>query len=246
MHTQTRRSRGDRGVAGCALASLLALSLMTAQASAGELPVDYQTIDFSDQFNARLQTINPALPSGSVQFDDVPFDIPSNGNNYWSANAAGGPNPRMIDIPVDLPSPVSAVHTLINTLWGRPLDPTLLRIEFFGSDGAHFVKNLIGDDDVRDLVERNYTNQINNTTTVNVFTLDRSGAPDLRIDKQFIELPAEFQTQMLTRIVLVDNGASELSRGILMGATAQLVPEPSAVGLLVAGGALLTLARRRR
>jgi len=179
------------------------------------LPVPaYHPVDFSAFHNANMQNdLDPAFPSGSVTLGGVPFVIPQSGNNYWHSVAATGPNPRTIDIPLGRFG-VWEVHTLINTYWGAPGPTSYASLEFFGSDGAYYRKDLIGNDDIRDFNDFVFTNQINNTTTVNVVSVGPH-----RLDKQRIALPAEFRNQTLDTVRLSDTGGDNLQRAFLAGMT---------------------------
>lgn len=179
------------------------------------LPVlAYHPVDFSAHHNANMQAdLDPAFPSGSVTLGGVPFVIPEQGNNYWHSVVAVGPNPRSIDIPVNRFG-VSEVHTLINTYWGVPGPTSYASLEFFGSDGAYFLKELVGNEDIRDFNDFVFTNAINNTTTVNVVSVGPH-----RLDKQRIALPAAFHNQTLEMVKLNDFGTDNVQRVFLAGIT---------------------------
>jgi hypothetical protein len=143
----------------------------------------------------------------------VPFEIPTQANNYWHSEHADGDNPRSIDIFVGRPD-VREVHTLINTYWGQSGPGSYAWLEFFGSDGAYFRKDLVGNEDIRDFNQLWFTNSINGTTTVNVVLIGSH-----RLDKQAIALPADFQDEELSTIRLSDNGAYNWQRVFLAGVT---------------------------
>jgi len=92
---------------------------------------------------------------------------------------------------------VSEVHTLINTRWGQPAPSSYAYIEFFGSDSAYYRKDLLGNVDVRDYANNNWTNGINGTSTTNVVLVENGYH---RLDKQCITLPSVFLSQKLDRI----------------------------------------------
>ncbi len=168
---------------------------------------------FAANHNYRLQSINAGFPEGEVLLGGVRFSIPTGGNNIWHATAASGNNPRLIDLTVDVWR-AQEVHTLINTYWGIAGPASHAYLEFFGSDGAHFTKNLVGNVDIRDYAQSGYTNTINGTTTTNVVQIGGH-----RLDKQQIVLPPEFRTQRLVRIRLSDLGAEGAQRVFLSGVT---------------------------
>lgn len=132
------------------------------------------------------------------------------------------------------------MHTLINTSYGQPGLPALASLEFFGSDGAYFRQDLIGDVDIRDHFFAFWTNSINNTTTTNVFTSGAGFLNESRVDKQFISLSSDFADETLERIRINDIGTPLVQGVILYGITvgsaqAAAVPEPSSLALLAAG-----------
>ena len=190
----------------------------------------YIPIDISPLVNRRLQDINRDYPMGrAVMLGGIPFTIAPTGNNIWDANvaASGGSDIALIKIPINLSS-VIGVHTLINTLWGTELSNTFLSLIFTFDDGSTFVKELIGNTDVRDFYHNHWTNQINNTTTTNVFWTRAAGvvgSNPYRLDKQFISL-LDHVGKTLVSVTLVDWGEFELQRALFCGLTVQVLPEP--------------------
>jgi uncharacterized membrane protein len=175
---------------------------------------EYLPVDFSALHNGNLQTgTNISFPSGEILLGGVPFVIPASGDNYWHSAAATGPNPRTINIPVGRFG-VMEVHTLINTYWGQGGPASYASLEFLGSDGAYFRKDLIGNEDIRDFKNFFWTNNINGTTTVNVVWVN----PD-RLDKQRIVLPSDFHNETLSTIRLSDIGGDVFQRTFLAGVT---------------------------
>jgi len=158
----------------------------------------------------------------------------------WSSSYSD-PNPHQIDISVGV-SGVSKVYTLINSDWGQDVSKgSFAAIEFYGSDGAFFGKDLYGNVDIRDWKSGNWTNSINGTTTTNVF---QSSGGQFRLDMQTIDLPDDFLSQTLETIRVIDTGGQTFQRIFLAGITVECVapaevPEYSVViGLkMVAGGA---------
>ena len=200
----------------------------------------YETIDFSDGFNHRLQSINPDFPSGNLELGNVPFDIPNTTNNIWHSRFASGPNPRTLTVDVGLFG-VTEVHTLINTFWGKSAG--LASIEFHGSDDAYYKKTLYGNSDIRDWNQSPSTNRINNTTTVEVFSDPRGPLETpARLDKQLIDLPVTFNDEELSTIIFKDWGDTASQRIFVSGITAGIatdnkeptpIPEPSNILALI-------------
>jgi hypothetical protein len=183
-------------------------------------------IELSSLANQRLQTLGYGavgmLPEGNVSLGGIPFSIPVGGTNVWSGGAASGANPRSLDVPVNATG-VTKVHTLINTLWGERSPGTLASITFYGSAGTTYTVLLDGNFHIRDYLWNSWTNSINGTSTVNVFTAGSGqgiGANNqVRLDMQTFVLPAAFASQTLTRIRVEDTGATNLQRLVVSGIT---------------------------
>ncbi len=156
------------------------------------------------------------LPTGDVTLGGIPFYIPE-GNNGWTSNTGSGT--IAVDIPVNVPG-VREVHTLINCSWGQVGPYT--KLEFYGDQGAYFAKDLYGNSDVRDWLNNTWTNSINGTTTVNVWsgvTVTYDPGKACRMDKQAILLPEVFAGQILTHVRMSDWGGSNSHRAFLCGMT---------------------------
>ena len=150
-------------------AMTLAMFLCTGRpASAG-----YVMVDLSPYANARIQNYQPSsagYPEGLVTLGGVPFNIQAvGGNNAWNAEDVPGAYPHVLDIPLNIAN-AQEVDTLINTFYGQPGPTSYVELEFFGTGGAYYRKDLIGDVDVRDHFYGGWTNTINGTSTVNVYS----------------------------------------------------------------------------
>ncbi|RLJ01815.1 MAG: hypothetical protein DRP11_03845, partial [Candidatus Aenigmatarchaeota archaeon] len=182
-----------------------------------EVPAGYNAVAFSTFHNSRLQDICAEYPEGDVILGSIPFSIPTGGNNMWSSRYSD-PNPHQIDISVGV-SGVSKVYTLINSDWGQDVSKgSFAAIEFYGSDGAFFRKDLYGNVDIRDWQSGNWTNSINGTTTTNVF---QSSGGRCRLDMQTIDLPDDFQSQTLETVRVIDTGGQTFQRIFLAGITVE-------------------------
>jgi hypothetical protein len=208
----------------------------------------YTTVDISPIANQRLQDFNSAYPSGSpVLLDGVPFAISPIGNNIFSAhiaaNGAAGTVTRAIELNM---ANVEGVYTLMNTFWGEKGSGTRASLSFSFSDGASLVKQLDGNVDIRDYYQNTFTNTLNGTTSVEVFSTDNNGGagPNLyRLDRQYVSL-ASFAGKTLVSMTLTDTGAPGVQRVFLSGVTVAAVPEPP-VALLMSVGALSIVWRLR-
>ncbi len=197
---------------------------------------EYHTIDLSPVANGNLQNIDSGFPSSSATLGGVPFTFQTStaGNNIWHADYATGRNPLTVDISVGVYG-VDRVMTLLNTFWGQA-GTSYASIEFFGSDGADYTVDLLGNVDIRDYNNDGWTNSINGTSTVNVVSVNGG---QHRLDMQTFVLPTAFRTQTLTTIRLSDNGGYDFQRIFIAGVTVQTVPEPSTLALC--GLSILTL-----
>ena len=167
----------------------------------------------------------PGAPVGITKLAEVPFDIASSaaGKQAWHADIAanGGTGPVSITNNVNIYGATS-VYSLINTWEGQPGPNAYAWFVFTGAGGAIYTNYLIGGVDIRDYNGATWENNINGTTTINVFECpsDNWGSPG-RLDMQRIKLPPEFATQTLVSIQLVDNGGPNLQRVVLDGLTVQ-------------------------
>ncbi len=172
----------------------------------------------------------PGAPVGLVTLAGIPFDIASNaaGKQAWHADVAvnGGSGPVNITNSVNVYG-VTKVYSLINTWCGQPGPTAYAWFVFTGSAGTIFTNALVGGTDIRDYNGATWENNINGTTTINVFDClsDNWGSPG-RLDMQQIALPPEFATQSLVSIQLVDNGGPSFQRVVLDGLTVQAAALP--------------------
>ncbi len=196
----------------------------------GPASANFKTIDFSSSHNWRMQDFPPTnaqyFPEGDVVLGGVPFSIPTEGNNVWLATHYTDAC-DVLEIIVNEYG-VDGVHTLINTSGGVTGGPYAW-LEFFGTNGAYYRKDLYGDDDIRDYYYNWYTNSINGTTTTNVFTYGSGYQNEVRLDKQWINLPAMFDTETLTTIRLTDKQNTPSQDPFLAGLTVEYVAEPATI-----------------
>jgi hypothetical protein len=233
-----------------AAASLFAVVCLSSPGRA-----DYVTVSLADYANARIQGYQPTsagYPEGPVTLGGIPFNIQTaGGNNAWNAEAVAGPYPHVLSIPLNIYGATNA-YTLINTFYGTPGPASYVTLEFFGTGGAYYRKDLIGGVDVRDHFNAFWTNTINNTTTVNVYSSGGGFLSESRLDMQILDLPSTFQNQYLTEFRLTSTGGVLISDASIQGLTVQTtaVPAPPAVVLAAMGGACLSAraarCRRRR
>lgn len=230
---ESKHSLSKIAIASSAIA-VSALAIAPVQAAT------FTPINFSSSANFQLQSLDAGYPAGNVTLGGVPFNIQTSGNNTWHSEVATGPNPRVLNIPVGVFG-VTEVNTLINNYWGQAGPTSYASLEFFGSGGAYYKKDLVGNVDIRDFLNNVFTNSINGTTTTQVYSgFGTNGFQENRLDKQQITLPSIFQTNTLNSIRLSDNGGNGFQRTFLAGVTVAVepvsVPEPSSIlGLLGLG-----------
>ncbi len=222
--------------------AILGLIIMVLALSGGwslaQAALTYTTVSYT--YNGFNQERDPNYPQGNVTLGGIPFDIPvyPDNNNTWDS-INGGSGTMVLEIPLSIYG-VEEVHTLINNSWGMTGGPYAW-LEFWGSGGAYYKKDLYGNVDIRDWFDGEFTNSINNTTTTNVYSGDG------RTDKQQITLPVDFEDEYLTLIKLTDVGSQDNQRTFLYGVTVGANPVPLPGGLLLLGSGLMGfIAYRRR
>jgi len=144
------------------------LITFTATVSAPAAQAAFNTVNLSPYANTRIQNYQPSAagyPEGAVTLGGIPFNIQAvGGNNAWNAEVVSGPYPHVLSIPLNIANATEA-DTLINTFYGQPGPTSYVTLEFFGTGGAYFRKDLIGNVDIRDHFFAFWTNTINGTTT---------------------------------------------------------------------------------
>jgi hypothetical protein len=212
---------------------------------------DVITVDLSPYANARIQNYQPSAagyPEGMVTLGGVPFNIQAvGGNNAWNAEVVAGAYPHVLSIPLNISNATQA-YTLINTFYGQPGPTSFIKLEFFGTGGAYYSKDLIGNVDVRDHFFASWTNTINGTSTTNVYSSGGGPFQESRLDMQQILLPSIFQGQTLTEFRLTSTGGVLISDASIQGLTivnASNVPEPASLTLLAFSVGGFWLLKRR-
>ena len=196
-------------------------------------------IDMSSYVNTNWSGESFAgIPTGdNVVLGGTPFDIHAAGD--YAAYRLFDSTPLIITTSA---YGVTAVYTLLNTLWGQS-GPSTLSVTFNATGGVSQTFELVGNADIRDYYQNTYTNSINGTTTQNVF----NNGPR-RLDRQTFALDGAFATQTLTSIVFTDTGGTGFQRGALTAVTLSGgVPEPAAWAMMILGfGAAGSMIRLRK
>jgi hypothetical protein len=180
-------------------------------------------------------TTTPAIPfdiTGSSDKCGTESNTGTFACNYYSFgfNAA---NAKII-IKMSIPG-ATTVYSMMNAF--QPISgKQLAYIVFYGSKGAKAAFKLVGGSDIRDFYQGGFTNTLSNSVagvkTSNIFTcvdpktcIGAGGTGNVAtgntgtyvVDMQAYTLPAEFLTQNLTEIGIVD--ACDCSSPILLGLT---------------------------
>jgi hypothetical protein len=263
VRKRVRRQTHER-ISGTRIPLILAI-VMLASALPARATESYAQVDFSSQANFTwaspdappgepVATRLPGAPTGMTTLGGIPFDITSNANGKqaWHADVAANGNSGEFSLSMNVGVyGVTNAYTLINTWEGKPGPSAYASLVFTGSAGATYTKYLVGGVDIRDYNGSFWENNINGTTTVNVFGCNNDNwGENGRLDMQIIALPEAFATQTLTTVQLVDDGDPSFQRTVLDGVTVETsspVPEPLtmvAVGMGLAG--LGGYIRRRR
>ena len=215
MGTRSTGTGRGRRRAGAPAWSVAIAGAMPAAAGVARADTTWTPLDLASFVNGGGPLINgDTFPEGPQAFACVPFELGDTAGGWaWYAWLADGPNPRVLEVPAEIPG-ARSVHLLINTYWGTP-EPGLARVELVGTAGTVHEVPLIGGDDVRDYNDDAYTDTINGVTTVEVWT----NGLGQRLDKLRIEVPESLDGGSLDMIRVVDEGADGVQRLFVAGIT---------------------------
>jgi hypothetical protein len=104
--------------------------------------------------------------------------------------------------------------------------------------------NLSGGVHIRDFIDNEFSNTISSPDTVGVFATS-ANVNYARYDMQTFDLGDTFLTEELAFVRFSDFGSEGVQRLLLMGATANVIPEPSVALSSLFGFAALLFVRRR-
>jgi len=167
------------------------------------------------------------FPYGTKHYDGIAYTMLGNKkgttNTAWFASDAAGQGSGTVSvtIPVNV-AKVKTVYTLMNTEWGST-QSGLITITFTGSNGATWTFDPVGNVNIRDYNNGNFTDSCicqlpggaGQSATINAWT-NNAGQ---RLDEQVYELPAAFATQTLESITITDSGGENVQRAILAAIT---------------------------
>ncbi|MGA2590435.1 MAG: hypothetical protein ABSH32_11000 [Bryobacteraceae bacterium] len=227
--------------------SVIAIALTCAAiVRAGEIPIDIGAL-----VNEPWTYVGPndfiilngsTFPTGNQNFGGVPLALPAGPNNYWAGAAAAdfGSGTVGLTVPVGVYG-VTSVFTLLNSMWGQFGPTPYLFVTFKGSNGGTVTAPLVGNVNVRDYNNDGGDNDINNTTTTQVWT----NGLGQRLDRQEYILPAAFASQSLTSVTITDIGHEVFSRAILSALTVSTCHAYVAAGIAISGGTIVYYPRTK-
>jgi hypothetical protein len=157
--------------------ALLAISLASLGIQSASAALSFTQLDLNGNYNMSSSGNINGLPLGNQTYlGGVPFTQNNLQGQVWNAaylpdgttSAPGGSNTKTINTNV---ADARGFYSVINTWWGDKGPNSFASLTFNFSDSSSFSKNLVGDVDIRDFNYQTptYSNQINNTTTRNVY-----------------------------------------------------------------------------
>jgi hypothetical protein len=172
---------------------------------AANVQPQFVTVSLRSVANHRFDWI-PINETGIKTLDGVPFDLLSaSGKNVWYSavgTTLGKHSTQTLEIPVNIHGSIRA-YSLINTSWVIPGSSTV-SMSFVCSEGTQHKVTLKSGENIRDFNKDGYVSTVNEKLTQNVMPDWKQG----HIDRQQIELPKEFASRTLTRVVLTDTGVT--------------------------------------
>jgi len=219
----------------------IGMLLLMGSLATGPVPLAHGALMYlpvAFEYNGHNWERDVNYPTGSpVMLGGVPFDIPSNPNqNTWDSIAGEATGPKTLTIPVNRAN-VREVHTLFNCSWGSSGQP-LTTLDFYWSGQTVDRKVLIPGVDIRDWWNGIYVNSIS-PPTVQVYSGTGAPAPHFptRIDKQiFVFDDPSYVGKVLEKIVVTDNGETNVYRAFLYGVTVAFSRDAGPAGFLLLDG----------
>ena len=167
----------------------------------------YYPIPIGDQANANTTEGYVDPPLGSVQLNDVSFDLDQGKSITTQANPLPN-NPTNLSFAVDLANP-QAVYLLITAgdLYNKFSDKKLGEVRLRFSNGDTHVIALVAGNNIREW--KHYQDNVVSTTTNPLVTEVWSGSNNddtgtAVIDMLHIDVPQAYRTQSLTAIEILD------------------------------------------
>jgi hypothetical protein len=160
---------------------------------------------------------------GAYLFGGVPFYIPAK-NNTWDVNKFQDDSTHRLVVPVRLKG-VTELRTIIGLTYATGAPETVF-VEFRGSNGGFYRKELVVNQDVRDMRTSKFSKIVSPTVVVwsrPLMQLPKQGADwEMFLDMQQLTLPKEFEEQTLQSITIIDKGKHNAQRLFIAGMTAKV------------------------
>jgi len=203
----------------------MAASLILAGINYANAALNFTQLDLNGNWQMSASGNIAGFPlSNQTYLGGVPFTQNNEFGQVWNGAylsngvTQSGSSIQTLTINTNV-SDARGFYSVINTWWGQPGPTSYASLTFNFSDSSTFTKNLVGNVDIRDFNYQTitYTNQINNTTTRNVYL--NSGS-SYALDRQWFDFGA-YSGKTLTSVVFTDSGDWGFQRYLVSGATVQ-------------------------
>jgi hypothetical protein len=204
---------------------LLGLALMLAGADLATAALSFTQLDLNGNYRLSSSGSIAGFPLGnSTYLGGVPFTQNDLQGQVWNGAylsdgvTQSGSSVQTLTINTNV-ADARGFYSVINTWWGQPGPSSYASLTFNFSDSSSFTKNLVGNVDIRDFNYQTvtYTNQINNTTTRNVYLNPGSSYAQ---DRQWFDFGA-YSGKTLSSVTFTDSGNWGFQRYLVSGATVQ-------------------------
>jgi hypothetical protein len=204
---------------------LLGLALMLAGADLATAALSFTQLDLNGNYRLSSSGSIAGFPLGnSTYLGGVPFTQNDLQGQVWNGAylsdgvTQSGSSVQTLTINTNV-ADARGFYSVINTWWGQPGPASYASLTFTFSDSSSFTKNLVGNVDIRDFNYQTvtYTNQINNTTTRNVYL---NPASSYAQDRQWFDFGA-YSGKTLSSVTFTDSGNWGFQRYLVSGATVQ-------------------------
>jgi hypothetical protein len=209
------------------ITTLFATTLALSVAASGPLQaaLSFTQLDLNGNYRMSSSGSIAGFPLGSSTYlGGVPFTQNDLQGQVWNGaylpngTTQSGSAVQTLTINTNV-ADARGFYSVINTWWGQPGPASYASITFNFSDSSSFTKNFIGNVDIRDFNYQTltWTNQINNTSTRNVYL---NAADSYALDRQWIDFGV-YSGKTLTGVTFTDSGNWGFQRYLVSGATVQ-------------------------
>ncbi len=203
----------------------LGLALLLAGANLATAALSFTQLDLNGNYRMSSSGSIAGFPLGNQTYlGGVPFTQNDQQGQVWNGAylsdgvTQSGSSVQTLTINTNV-ADARGFYSVINTWWGQPGPASYASLTFTFSDSSSFTKNLVGNVDIRDFNYQTltYTNQINNTTTRNVYLNPGSSYAQ---DRQWFDFGA-YSGKTLSSVTFTDSGNWGFQRYLVSGATVQ-------------------------